>query len=253
MGFSHSGNEALIKSYREGIEQSIEIIAASPWFPEAVKMLAENPNADVGVHLALTSEWESVKWRPLTCAPSLTDPDGYFFPMIWPNKNYGKDRALSAHEWKPEEVEREFRAQIELVKKKVPGLSHISAHMGCTDISPITAAIAKKLAAEYQIDIDTKELGVKQMSVPGPRGTTEEKITSFIAALAALQPGETYLFVEHPGLDGPELRSIYHIGNEDVASARQGVTDLFTDKRVKDAVKKYGIELIAYRDLKKTK
>src|SRR5437899_2642480 len=61
MGFSHSGNEALIKCFREGIETSIEIIAPSPWFPEAVRLLAGNPNVDVGVHLALTSEWDNVK------------------------------------------------------------------------------------------------------------------------------------------------------------------------------------------------
>ena len=35
MGFSHSGNEALIRCHREGIETSIEVIAPSPWFPEA--------------------------------------------------------------------------------------------------------------------------------------------------------------------------------------------------------------------------
>src|SRR6266496_1358390 len=81
MGFSHSGNEALIKCYREGIETSIEVIAPSPWFPEAVRLFNEKENAgvDVGVHLALTSEWDNVKWRPLTRCPSLVDADGFFF------------------------------------------------------------------------------------------------------------------------------------------------------------------------------
>jgi hypothetical protein len=79
MGYSHSGNEALIKSYKEGIETSIEMIVPSPWFPEAVKMLTDNPNIDVGIHLAITSEWDNVKWRPLTDCKSIKDPDGYFF------------------------------------------------------------------------------------------------------------------------------------------------------------------------------
>src|SRR4051812_26782252 len=35
MGFSHSGNDALIKCFRAGIETSIEVLAPSPWFPEA--------------------------------------------------------------------------------------------------------------------------------------------------------------------------------------------------------------------------
>src|SRR4051812_9453309 len=88
MGFSHSGNEALIKCHREGIETSIEVLAPSPWFPEAVRLLAENRGVDVGVHLTLTSEWDNVKWRPLTTCPSLVDADGYFFPMLQRNKNY---------------------------------------------------------------------------------------------------------------------------------------------------------------------
>ncbi|MCU7548687.1 ChbG/HpnK family deacetylase [Chitinophagaceae bacterium LB-8] len=77
MGYTHSGNEALIKCYKEGIETSIEVIVPSPWFPEAVKFLRQNPGVDVGVHLALTSEWENIKWRPLTNCPSLTVSNGY--------------------------------------------------------------------------------------------------------------------------------------------------------------------------------
>lgn len=88
MGYTHSGNEALVKCYKEGIETSIEVIVPSPWFAEAVKLLKENPGADVGIHLALISEWENIKWRPLTDCHSLKDSNGYFYPMVFPNKNY---------------------------------------------------------------------------------------------------------------------------------------------------------------------
>ena len=71
MGFSHSGNMALIKCYKEGIEKSIEVIVPSPWFPEAVTLLKENPGVDVGIHLAITSEWDYEKWRPLTDCPTI--------------------------------------------------------------------------------------------------------------------------------------------------------------------------------------
>src|SRR4051812_19448788 len=60
MGFSHSGNQALMRSFKQGIETSIEVIIPSAWFPEAVKMLKENPGVDIGIHLALTSEWERI-------------------------------------------------------------------------------------------------------------------------------------------------------------------------------------------------
>lgn len=250
MGFSHAGNEALIKSFREGIETSIEIIVPSPWFPEAVRLLNANPRVDVGIHIAFTSEWDNVKYRPVSSCPSLTDEDGYFYPMIWPNKNY-PGQALTENKWTMVDVEKELRAQIELAMRKIPRISHISGHMGCYDMNPEVKALAKKLAKEYKIDIDLKELGVKGVSYVGPKETSEEKIAAFIRMLESLKGGETYLFVDHPGLDSPELRAIYHTGYENVATDRQGVTDTWTDPRVKDAVKRLGIQLVSYADLRK--
>lgn len=250
MGFSHAGNEALIKTFKEGIETSIEIIVPSPWFPEAVRLLNENPTVDVGIHIAFTSEWDNVKYRPVSDCPSLTDEDGYFYPMIWPNKNY-PGKALTENKWKIEDVEKELRAQIELAMKKIPRISHISAHMGCYDLSPEVKALAKELAKEYKIDIDPRELGVKGVSYIGPKETSEEKIASFIKMLESLKQGETYMFVDHPGIDTPELRAIYHIGYENVATDRQGVTNTWTDPRTKDAIKRLGIQLISYKDLPK--
>jgi chitin disaccharide deacetylase len=250
MGFSHSGNEAIQKCYREGIETSVEILAPSPWFPEAAAMLAEHPSIDVGVHLALTSEWDNVKWRPLTEARSLRDEDGYFYPMLRPNKNY-PDRSLSEHEWKLEDVEKEFRAQIELVKRKLPRVSHVTGHMGCEGLSPDVKALVKKLCVEYGLDIHLDELGVKNIGYTGPKGTLEEKISSFLKTLDRLEEGQTYMFLDHPGLDTPELRAIHHIGYENVAVDRQGVTDLWTDPRVKKHIEARGIQLIGYDDLKK--
>jgi chitin disaccharide deacetylase len=159
MGFSHAGNEAILKCFKEGIETSIEVIVPSPWFPEAARMLAENPAVDVGIHLALSSEWDNVKWRPLADAPSLRDEDGYFYPMIFPNKNY-PNRSLRENSWKLGDVEKEFRAQIELAKKRIPRVSHVSGHMGCDAISPEVRKLARSLAKEYGLDIEPGERGV---------------------------------------------------------------------------------------------
>jgi chitin disaccharide deacetylase len=70
--------------------------------------------------------------------------------------------------------------------------------------------------------------------------------------LESLKPGETYLFVDHPGLDTPELRAIHHKGYDNVALDRQGVTDVWTNPKVKDVIKKKEIRLISYKDLKET-
>lgn len=249
MGYSHAGNEAILKCSKEGIQTSIEVIVPSPWFPEAVEMLKEIPDADVGIHLAITSEWDNVKWRPLTECPSLTDADGYFYPMVQPNKNYPgqaiKDRPLNV-----KEIENEFRAQIELALRKIPRISHISGHMGCYNVSQEVQDMTRRLAQEYKIDIDPAAFGVQGVRYEGPKGTSEEKIASFIQMLAKLERGRTYLFVDHPGLDSPELRAIHHIGYDDVATDRQGVTDAWTSSKVKQAIRQYGVELISYRDLR---
>ena len=248
MGYSHSGNEALIKCYKEGIETSIEIIVPSPWFPEAVKLLRENPRIDVGIHLALTSEWDNIKWRPLTHCPSITDTNGYFYPMVYPNKNY-PGQAILENQWKIEDVERELRAQIEMALRHIPWITHLSSHMGCTNLNAEVKALTKRLAKEYKIPVDTEPGDIINISYQGPRKTSEEKIQSFIAMLEKLETGKTYLFVDHPGLNGEELRAIRHIGYEDVAADRQGVTDLFTNEKVKALIKQKGIQLIGYKDL----
>jgi len=248
MGYTHSGNEALIKCYKEGIEKSIEIIVPSPWFPEAVKLLQQNPGLDVGIHLALTSEWENIKWRPLSDCPSIRDQNGYFFPMVVPNKNY-PGNSIKEHQWKIADIEKEFRAQIELALKNIPRISHLSAHMGCTSLSAEVTALAKRLAKEYKIPVDPETDAHSIIGYDGPHKTAAEKIQSFITMLNKLEPGKTYIFLDHPGLDNDELKAVYHIGYENVAEDRQGVTELFTSEKVKAAIQQKGIQLISYKDL----
>lgn len=248
MGYTHSGNEAIIKCSKEGIQSSIEIIVPSPWFPEAVKLLKQNPGIDVGIHLALTSEWDNVKWRPLTDCKSLKDSNGYFYPMIYANKNY-PGQAILENPWKIEDVEKEFRAQIEMALKHIPWISHFSSHMGCTNMRADVKALTKKLAAEYKIPVDPEISGVTGIGYQGAHTTSEEKIQSFLLMLDKLEQGKTYLFVDHPGMNDDELKAVHHIGYEAVAIDRQGVTDLFTNEKVKAQIKQKGIQLIGYKDL----
>ena len=252
MGYTHSGNEALIKCSKEGIQKSIEVIVPSPWFPEAVKMLNENPGIDVGIHLAITSEWDNVKWRPLTDCKSIRDSNGYFYPMVWPNKNY-PGQSIKEANWTIEDIEKEFRAQIEMGLKKIPQVSHISAHMGCTNVSEEVKAMTKKLAKEFNIDIDLEERSIPHIWYDGLSKTASEKESSFIKMLDKIEPGKTYMFLDHPGFDNAELQAVHHIGYENVAADRQGVTDLFTSKKVKAAIAARKIEVISYKDLLQSK
>ena len=67
--------------------------------------------------------------------------------------------------------------------------------------------------------------------------------------LENLKPG-TYLFIEHPGYDTPEMRAIGHKGYDDVAKDRDGVTKAWTNEKVKEVIERRGIQLISYADLK---
>lgn len=249
---SQAANEAIIKTYKEGITRSTEIMVPSPWFTQAAKLLQENPGLDVGVHLVLTSEWENIKWRPLTHAPSLVDSNGYFFPQVWKNKNFPPHTSLMESNWKLDEIEKELRAQIEMAKKHIPQVSHLSDHMGCTNLSPEIRKIALKLAAEYKLDIRPDEFGVNYFDGFGGERENDKKIAAFISNVKKLKPG-TYLFVEHPALNTPEMQHTGHVGYYTVAAERQTVTDLFTSKDVIAALKAKNITLISYADLPKLK
>lgn len=146
MGCSHATNTGIREAYKEGIGRSVEVMVPTPWFPEAVRMLKEMPGLDAGVHLVLTSEWTNVKWRPLTQVPSLVNDWGYFYPMIWPNDRFPAGSALQEHPWDIKEVEKELRAQIELAKREIPQLSHLSSHMGCLNMNDETKALFKNWA-----------------------------------------------------------------------------------------------------------
>jgi len=250
MGSSESSNRAHVDCYNDGVMRTVELMAVGPWFPEATRLLRENPGLDVGLHLALTSEWDTVKWRPLTTAPSLVEEGGWFFPMIWPSESYGKDRALKEQPWKLEEIERELRAQIELTRRAVPHLSHLSGHMGFAAIGEEVGGLVKRLATEYGLDIDPQEHDVQWLRWDGPKETPAEKVETFARMLESLEPG-TWVFVDHPAYDGPEMRAVHHVGYEDVAVDRQGVVEAWTSAKVKEIVARRGIELMGYRDLLK--
>lgn len=276
MGSSQAANAASMRSFTNGIITSIEVMAIAPWFPEAVTLLNDNPGIDVGLHLVLASEWDNIKWRPLTSCPGLTDKNGYFLPKIFPDKNYPGQSVVES-KWTPEEVEKEFRAQIELALKNIPRISHISGHMGSTAFDPRVAAITARLAEEYHLpSVDarmmsyfSRESGDKTpegdagkaaassfalnfAGFAGPHASQQEKITSFTAMLNTLEKGKTYVFVEHPAFNTPEMQAVHHIGYEDVAVDRQGVFDLFTSERVKQIIGARGIELVSYNEVVKS-
>jgi predicted glycoside hydrolase/deacetylase ChbG (UPF0249 family) len=254
IGSCHAANVACIQSYKQGIMRTVEVMVPCPWFEEAVTMLNENPGLDVGVHLTLTSEWDSLKWRPLTYAPSLVNKDGYFYPQTREWNRWPAGTGFYDANPKLEEVEKELRAQIELAMKKIKNVTHLSAHMGTATCRPDLKKLVQQLAKEYGLRSGwegLREQGVKSVGNWGSsKDTPKERETALIEALDKLGPG-TWILVEHPGLDTPEMRAIGHRGYENVAYNRDTVTKVFTSPKIKEAIRKKNIKLISYADLGK--
>lgn len=241
MASSHAANVSCIDVVKNGISRSVEIMVPCAWFFEAVQMLKQNPGIDIGVHLTVTSEWDGVKWGPITASPSLADWYGNFPATTgeWYNMP-----------WKLDEVEAEFRKQIEMAMREIPNVTHISSHMGAPDVKPELKVLVKKLAAEYKLIYETEGLTRIPDFGWNLAQSFQEKETAFIDMLGKLEPGKTYMFVEHPADDSDEMKGYGHKGMETVARDRNWVTQVFTSAKVKKAIQEKGIELIGYQNLK---
>lgn len=248
IGCAHSANLACIDSYRHGIMRSVELMVPCAWFPEAARLLCAHPGLDVGIHCCLTSEWSNMKWRPLTMAKTITDKDGFFFPMIYPNPNFPPGSSIMEQAWDLDEIEREIRAQVEMGLRHVPHASHMTCHMGCSRWDDRVAAVFRAIADQFGLWISPPEMGCQSFRGYHEAGSLEERESAFIAALDDLRPG-LWMFVDHPAYDTPEMRAIHHPGYENVAADRDACTRVFTSPQVLAAIQDRGVELVSYRDL----
>ncbi len=58
IGVAHAENSATFKAMHTGVVKSGSIMVPCPWFSEVASYAKENPKADLGLHLTLTSEWK---------------------------------------------------------------------------------------------------------------------------------------------------------------------------------------------------
>lgn len=122
LGGSHGANRAFLDLVRAGQVTCGSVIVPGPWFREIADAACADPSLDVGVHLTLTSEWETCRWAPISTvsrASGLIDDDGYFWRDL---------EGVRLH-LVPEAAEAELRTQIERAFSSGMRPTHIDAHM----------------------------------------------------------------------------------------------------------------------------
>src|SRR5437588_8262854 len=108
-GMAHSVNRAISQALENGWVTSASILVPCPWLPEVASWARSHQQSDLGIHLALNSEWTSFRWGPVSGrdkVPSLLDAQGYL-PLL---------ETQVAQQDKPAEVETELHAQIDFAR-----------------------------------------------------------------------------------------------------------------------------------------
>ena len=248
MGAAHGINTATINAFKNGVLTTTNVITPGPWFPEAARLLKENPGLDVGVHLALTSEWDNIKWRPLTSSPSIVDDDGYLLAMVQPRPGAAPGRSLKERPWKLDEMERELRAQLTLAKRHIPQATYTWNHMGFTSLGADVANLVARLSKEYALVVPS-DLGIQPLGrVYDGRDPGHVKADKLAAKLETLGPG-LWLHIDHASTDDPEMQALGHAGYEWVAADRAAVFEAWTSAKVREVITRRKIKLTNYREL----
>jgi len=248
LAVSHAVDRASFAALDSGAATSASIMVPCPWLTEVAAYAKAHPDADLGLHLTLTSEWKTYRWGPAATGhdlSSLLDPDGYFWPGAAPVLKSAK----------PEEVEVEIRGQIDRALKVGIRPTHVDSHMG-TVLAPRLLAIYVKLAHEYGIPfLATRSSALAETDIipdaiviagatAKPDGWTEW----YVHQLQSLKPGLTELIV-HLGCDDAELQAI--MGNVAFGSAwRQRDFDAITSPEFKKALEQNHITLVGWKQIK---
>src|SRR3989441_1489064 len=144
LGAAHSINTASIKALESGLVSSASIMVPCPWLSEIAAYARSHPEADLGLHLTLTSEWSLYRWGPVLGkehVPSLLDSSGYLYPL---------ENEAAAHV-DIKEAEAEIRAQIARAQALGIQPTHLDSHMGTLYQSKALFEMLVRVARENKL------------------------------------------------------------------------------------------------------
>jgi predicted glycoside hydrolase/deacetylase ChbG (UPF0249 family) len=261
LGMSHSENAATIYAMEKGSVNSASIMVPCPWFSEIAAYARMHPAADLGLHLTLTSEWNYLKWGPVSSkneVRGLVNQNGFFFSSV--------DSVYSSG--KADEVEKELRAQIEKAKQFGIDVTHLDSHMGTLFGKPEYLKVLIKLGREYKlpvmlsksgfmgafnVNLDSittgKDILIDMIYTASPRDYKEGMENYYTGVLKSLQSGVSIL-IFHVGYNDSEMQAAT-IDHPDWGAAwRQADFNFFTGENCKKLLKEQNIHLITWREIR---
>jgi predicted glycoside hydrolase/deacetylase ChbG (UPF0249 family) len=250
-GLCHAVNAAILRSLTEGIACSTTLMVPCPWALHAMHLLGDNPAIPFGVHLTVVCESVHYRWGPLTCrekVSSLIDETGYF---------YSFDRIPEfLAQVKLDELEVEFRAQIETVLEANLTPTHLDWHCLRDSGGPAVFALMLRLAREYGLamrvagrqwidNVQGQGLPTNDYDFLDSYGLDlADKFARYAQMLRDLPEGLSEWAV-HPGLDDAEMRAIGALGSQ----VRQTDLDFLISAQAREIIQQEGITLLSYRPL----
>ena len=260
LGMAHSVNAATIKALGTGLVNSGSIMVPCPWLSEIAAYARGNPQADLGLHLTLTSEWTAFRWGPVSPkdrVSSLLDKDGYF---------YLTETDAAAHA-DPKQVEMEITAQIERARALGIQPTHLDSHMGTLYQNKELFELFLRVARSQKLPVRVaKSWFTRTDFLPStlkPDDVYIDRIldiTTAVApqdwakfytdALSKLEPGVTEVVI-HLAYDDAEMQGATFNHPNWGAAWRQRDFEFFTSEAFRKALQDNQIKLITWRELGK--
>jgi predicted glycoside hydrolase/deacetylase ChbG (UPF0249 family) len=258
VGVTHSVNVATIKALESGLVNSASIMVPCPWFPEIADFARSHPDADLGLHLTLTSERVYYRWSPVASkdkVPSLVDENGYFHHDWTPTTRIN-----------PKEVELELRAQIDRAYAMGIRPTHLDSHQyRLIDNGKELFEVAVRIARDYKLplfvasdwfadrpylesSLSASDIVLDHTVTIAPTVPAAQWADFYKTALKNLQPGVTE-FVIHLGYDNDELKAATRERDTWGAAWRQRDFDFFTSQEFRDLLSKQNIKLITWHEI----
>lgn len=262
-GMSHSVNRATIEALTNRWVTSASILVPCPWFPEVVEFARAHPDADLGIHMAVNSEWTPFRWGPVSgreAVPSLLDPDGYL-PLVEPTV---------VAQAKPAEVERELRAQVDRAKSAGINLTHLDSHMATMFRSKELFEVYRRMGATYRLPLLLERLGerggedasfdtgaqpdalVDRVLGIAPGVAAADWQNAYEKMLAPLPPG-VYQLIVHLAYDDDEMRGATSNHPDWGAAWRQQDLNLVKSDSFRKFLADQKFVLVGWRELARAK